>query len=78
MVCFFIPHQVYDNFLSPPKKTEADLWGQPLIALVEIPGFEPGQTEPKSVVLPLHHISIPGAKILLILILCKWTTGGRR
>ena len=25
---------------------------------VEIPGFEPGQTEPKSVVLPLHHISI--------------------
>jgi hypothetical protein len=24
---------------------------------VEIPGFEPGQTEPKSVVLPLHHIS---------------------
>ena len=27
--------------------------------LVEKPGFEPGQTEPKSVVLPLHHISIP-------------------
>ena len=30
---------------------------------VEIRGFEPLQTEPKSVVLPLHHISIPGAKI---------------
>lgn len=29
-----------------------------LIALVEIPGFEPGQTEPKSVVLPLHHEAI--------------------
>ena len=34
-----------------------------LVASVEIPGFEPGQTEPKSVVLPLHHISIPAAKI---------------
>ena len=42
-----------------------------LIALVEIPGFEPGQTEPKSVVLPLHHISIPGAKIPLFLVFCK-------
>ena len=30
--------------------------------IVEIPGFEPGQTEPKSVVLPLHHISIPFCK----------------
>ena len=30
---------------------------------VEIPGFEPGQREPKSLVLPLHHISIPAAKI---------------
>ena len=27
-------------------------------AFVEIPGFEPRQTEPKSVVLPLHHISV--------------------
>ena len=26
---------------------------------VEISGFEPEQTEPKSVVLPLHHISVP-------------------
>ena len=42
-----------------------------LIALVEIPGFEPGQTEPKSVVLPLHNISIPAAKISLILFFCK-------
>ena len=30
-----------------------------LVALVELPGFEPGQTEPKSVVLPLHHSSVP-------------------
>ncbi len=29
---------------------------------VEVPGFEPGQTEPKSVVLPLHHTSIPDCK----------------
>lgn len=28
--------------------------------LVEIPGFEPGLGEPKSLVLPLHHISILG------------------
>ena len=42
-----------------------------LIALVEIPGFEPGQTEPKSVLLPLHNISIPCAKILLFLLLCN-------
>ena len=42
------------------------LWGGKLVGkirqkqgnFVEIPGFEPGQTEPKSVVLPLHHISI--------------------
>ena len=27
-------------------------------AFVEIPRFELGQTEPKSVVLPLHHISV--------------------
>ena len=33
--------------------------GLPEINIVEIPGFEPGQTEPKSVVLPLHHISMP-------------------
>lgn len=26
--------------------------------LVGIPGFEPGKTEPKPVVLPLHHIPI--------------------
>ena len=29
-----------------------------LVNLVEISGFEPEQTEPKSVVLPLHHISV--------------------
>ena len=39
-------------------KNEADLFAS-LIALVELPGFEPGQTEPKSVVLPLHHSSVP-------------------
>ena len=29
-----------------------------LAGLVELLGFEPRQTEPKSVVLPLHHSSI--------------------
>ena len=28
--------------------------------LVVRPGFEPGQTEPKTVVLPLHHRTISG------------------
>ena len=32
-----------------------------LVNLVEISGFEPEQTEPKSVVLPLHHISLLAA-----------------
>lgn len=29
-----------------------------ILLFVEVPGFEPGMTEPKSVVLPLHHTSI--------------------
>ena len=41
------------------------------VKVVELPGFEPGQREPKSLVLPLHHNSIPRAKILLILFFCK-------
>ena len=36
---------------------------QPLFYIVGISGFEPEQTEPKSVVLPLHHIPIPAANI---------------
>ena len=45
--------------------------------MVEIRGFEPLQTEPKSVVLPLHHISIPGAKIQNISEIqsCGWIKG---
>ena len=50
------------------SKSQPEGW---LIALVEIPGFEPGQREPKSLVLPLHHTSIPSAKILLFLVFCK-------
>ena len=42
-----------------------------LIAVVGISGFEPEQTEPKSVVLPLHHIPIPGAKIPLFYLSAK-------
>ena len=29
------------------------------VVLVELGGFEPPQAEPKSVVLPLHHSSMP-------------------
>ena len=34
------------------------------VAVVVLPGFEPGQTEPKPVVLPLHHKTdtVPRAK----------------
>ena len=32
---------------------------------VVLGGFEPPQTEPKPVVLPLHHRTIAGAKIML-------------
>ncbi len=40
--------------------------GQPTIHFsVEIPGFEPGQREPKSLVLPLHHTSIPLRKDII-------------
>ena len=34
--------------------------------VVEVPGFEPGQAEPKSVVLPLHHTSVQTTKIRII------------
>ena len=41
---------------------------------VEIPGFEPGQTEPKSVVLPLHHTSIHPGKDRTIFSICQICT----
>ena len=34
-----------------------------------VPGFEPGQTEPKPVVLPLHHTTIAFASLKA----CKYT-----
>ena len=33
-----------------------------LIGDVVLPGFEPGQAEPKTAVLPLHHKTILGAQ----------------
>ena len=30
-----------------------------IIIIVDLPGFEPGLTEPKSAVLPLHNRSVP-------------------
>ena len=41
---------------------------------VEIPGFEPGQTEPKSVVLPLHQTSIHPGKDRTIFSICQICT----
>ena len=51
----FIP--VLISFLY--EKTPETAIPQNQAIFVEIPRFELGQTEPKSVVLPLHHISIP-------------------
>ena len=48
-------------------------WRKPPF-IVEIPGFEPGQTEPKSVVLPLHHTSIHPGKDRTIFSICQICT----
>ena len=40
-------------------------------SLVEVSGFEPEQAGPKPAVLPLHHTSIPGAKIANYRLLLK-------
>lgn len=39
--------------------------------LVEISGLEPELAEPKSVVLPLHHTSVPSANLSIFLQICK-------
>ena len=39
-------------------KTKKDESEDSSLLLVGLPGFEPGQTEPKPVVLPLHHSPI--------------------
>ena len=61
--CFTINRDRFESKLSPipiyVKRRSSDR----LIVSVGISGFEPEQTEPKSVVLPLHHIPIPVAKI---------------
>ena len=44
---------LYSRFVLDAKKP-----GGCRAFVVEIPRFELGQTEPKSVVLPLHHISL--------------------
>ena len=41
---------------------------------VVLPGFEPGQTEPKPVVLPLHHKTILSSKRCSSQKRCKVTT----
>jgi hypothetical protein len=53
---------IQDRGKITQKSPNSENWG-----LVDQPGFEPRQTEPKSVVLPLHHWSIRncGAKLRL-------------
>ena len=47
------------------KKEDVSILTHPLYLSVVLSGFEPLQTEPKPVVLPLHHRTIAGAKIML-------------
>ena len=61
-ILFFYKSRTDESELSPTWTYRKSRPKGRLIDSVEIPGFEPGQTEPKSVVLPLHHISIPGCK----------------
>ena len=69
--CFTINRDRFESELSPIPIYSKSRSFDRLVALVEIPGFEPGQTEPKSVVLPLHHISIPRCKDIIFLCICK-------
>ena len=59
-VCFF---DAYSDATKKPTKT-CEFSG--FLAVIDgivvgLPGFEPGQTEPKPVVLPLHHSPNIGA-----------------
>ena len=61
--CFTINRDRFESKLSPIPIYGKRRSDDRLIVSVGISGFEPEQTEPKSVVLPLHHIPIPAAKI---------------
>ena len=61
--CFTINRDRFESKLSPIPIYVKRRSDDRLIVSVGISGFEPEQTEPKSVVLPLHHIPIPAAKI---------------
>ena len=60
--CFFTEMLAgVDPRNSEKEKSRADatrLW----LGDVVLPGFEPGQAEPKTAVLPLHHKTILGAQ----------------
>ena len=61
-----IPKLVYPYLFSCKRKSVDILFVyQPIYLSVVLSGFEPLQTEPKPVVLPLHHRTIAGAKIML-------------
>ncbi len=49
----FVGREYMKNALNLLKKTKS-------VYQVDLPGFEPGQTDPESVVLPLHHKSVLG------------------
>ena len=61
-----IPKLVYPYLFYCKRKSVDILFVyQPIYLSVVLSGFEPLQTEPKPVVLPLHHRTIAGAKIML-------------
>ena len=60
---------------STKKSTSSKKAACGLSKEVVLGGFEPPQTEPKPVVLPLHHRTIAGAKIMLFWLMHKFLVG---
>ena len=59
---FKLPSKLVSNWLEFVPKTLSEIYRNRvrrfLTLSAVVPGFEPGQTEPKPVVLPLHHTTI--------------------
>ena len=60
--CRLLPSQIVANWLGfvpeAPLRAYRNRVRHFLTLSAVVPGFEPGQTEPKPVVLPLHHTTI--------------------
>ena len=59
-----------DGGTARRMETKKGLPKQSLFQVV-LPGFEPGQAEPKTAVLPLHHKTILTSKTLRLICECK-------